>query len=80
MSTIYWSISDKRSPDCLRSGTVLPHKGESWPHMVRFLKSTGSNEFLTAYQYTPNGIQTSYHDIDFETEDSKIAETWFSDK
>ena len=73
---IHWSISDE-SVGKNRRGTCLPHQGESWPHMVRFLKQTGPDEFLTAYQVNHLGHTVNYHDIDFGEEDPAIAEKWF---
>ena len=77
MSIIHWSITDIKIGKN-RSGTCLPAQGESWPHMVRFLKQSGPDEFLTAYQVDERGDTVNYHDIDFETENAKDAEKWFS--
>jgi len=76
MGIIHWTITDGQANEN-RRGTCLPEKGESWPHMVRFLKQTGPDEFLTAYQVNRFGVTTSYHDIDFSEEDSAKAEKWF---
>ena len=80
VNIIHWSITDSKSQDCARTGTTLPHTGESWAHMVRFLKQTGPTEFLTAYRVNAQGDTVEYNDIDFETEDSADAELWFLDK
>jgi len=77
MGIIYWSITDMGIGKN-RRGTCLPEKGESWSHMVRFLKESGPDEFLTAYQVDEHGYTTSYHDIDFSEEDSTQAEKWFT--
>ena len=73
---IHWSITDIHAGKN-RRGTCLPDQGESWPHMVRFLKQTGSDEFLTAYQVDSRGYTVNYHDIDFAEEDATNAEKWF---
>jgi len=76
--TIYWAIS---GPKCGgRKGTVLPHRGESWAHMVRSLQQTEPKGFLTAYRYNSKGDSCDYSDLDFETEDATQAESWFSNK
>jgi hypothetical protein len=81
VNIIHWSITDhSANVACVRTGTVLPHTGESWAHMVRFLKQTGPTEFLTAYRVNAQGGTVDYNDIDFETEDSADAELWFLDK
>jgi hypothetical protein len=74
---IHWSITDM-SVGKNRRGTCLPYQGESWAHMVKFLKQTGPDEFLTAYQVNHLGDTVHYHDIDFSEEDSGVAEKWFS--
>ena len=76
---IHWTITDE-SAGKNRRGTCLPYQGDSWAHLVRFLKQTGPDEFLTAYQINPIGDTTNYHDIDFSEEDSAIAEKWFCNK
>ena len=71
---IHWRVqSDKQG---LRTGTSLPEKGESWPHMVEFLKSSSPNGYLIAYVLTPGGDMLEYR----EGELSKCADdakTWF---
>ena len=74
--TIYWSVTGSNSGN--RTGTVLPHRGESWAHMVRFLQQTEPKGFLTAYRYDKKGYQCDYNDVDFETEDAAVVESWFS--
>jgi len=74
---IHWSITDQKIGKN-RRGTCLPDKGESWAYMVRFLKATGSDEFLTAFSLGSHGQALEYNDIDFEKEDVSKAEGWFT--
>ena len=79
MLVIHWSITDQKIGKN-RRGALFPHLGESWRHMARFLKATGSDEFLTAYSLDSRGQTLEYNDIDFAEEDLSKAEGWFTSK
>jgi len=68
IKTIHWSIvCDTHTAP--RTGTTLPHKGESWPHMARFLvQSAGNDWYLVAYSVDENGDEVERYEIDEDTE------------
>ena len=71
---IHWRVdcADKGT----RTGTCLPDKGESWAHMITFLKQSSPNGFLTAYVLAVCGDELDFHEFEL-CEDITHAKTWF---
>ncbi len=71
---IHWSVqcADKGT----RTGTVLPDKGESWLHMVKFLKQTSPNGHLTAYVLAVCGDELDWFECSL-SESVEYMGGWF---
>tara|TARA_Y100000034_G_scaffold133175_1_gene197977 strand:+ start:675 stop:908 length:234 start_codon:yes stop_codon:yes gene_type:complete len=74
---IHWRID---GPTCgERTGTCLPEQGESWNHMVRFLRMSEPTGWLVAYSLDGEGNEVDFHDspVTVLCEDND-PEGWFS--
>ena len=66
---IYWNATGDKHGS--RSGIVLPDRGESWPHMVKFLGDTEPGVRIYAYTYDLDSNRADEREGDAEQ-----AKTW----
>ena len=66
---IYWIATGEKHGT--RSGTILPDRGESWPHMAKFLGDSDPGVHIYAYTYDLDG-----HRADERKGDAEQAKAW----